>query len=70
MPCTGPSQKYAHERADEVADGFRKLLEHSYYIREPYGPFARNLKDDHNKAKAQLRAAIRELFWIEACDAF
>jgi len=47
---------------------YRKL--HIHTIREPRGPFAHNLKDDHAKAKAQLREAMRELFWVDACNGF
>jgi hypothetical protein len=63
--CGGPSQEAAYRIADEYTDKVLADLKEKHHVDTP-GSWP-NLKSDHEEAKAQLRAAIRELIWIEHC---
>ena len=67
MPCMGPDIYYAYDQGEKAYSEVIKLLEQKYHITDHPGPF---FDKDFNKAKENLKKAIQEVMWMDACDAF
>ena len=69
MPCDGPHQEDAYKAADAFCAEVLVMLKERYQVQEPMSGWPA-LKGDHEKAKEQLRSALRELIWVEYCDSW
>ncbi len=67
MACGGPNKDHAHKQADEAYDEGMKLLEEKYDIRADAISTFGGFRQDFTQAQLNLREALREVFWSEAC---
>jgi len=65
MPCMGPNKDDAYERADKAFEEIKNLLSVKYSVDEP--PY---FIQGYKQSETQLKDALRELFWAEACGSF
>ncbi len=68
MPCSGPSQEAAYARADEAFPEIAAFLKERYGVdvfEESYWP---GLRETAPKDLEALKAALREVFWNQACN--
>jgi len=64
----GPDYNGAAERADKAYEEVMQLLKEKYGILPSgnTGPFSKQYEEARQKVKAELR----NLFWVDACDGF
>ncbi len=69
MPCSGPSQELAYKQADKFYEKVMTMLEKEHGVTEP-DKYWGTMNADHKKAKKELKKALRELIWTEACSSW
>ncbi len=67
MACDGPSQELAYKQADKFYEKVMTMLEKEHGVKKPNWP---RMDEDHEKGKAMLKEALRELIWTEHCDSW
>lgn len=74
MPVAGPDKFASDRRADELFEDIMDLLKDKYHLCPPtmvlHRPYDQKLKDEWAAGTAKLREALKELTWVDACDAF
>jgi hypothetical protein len=70
MACQGPDKKRAEAEADKAFAEITKLLKDKYHVSSEDMLYPTLWGKDYAKANRQLRATLRELFWVDACDSF
>ena len=69
MPCMGPDYNHAVEKADKAFEEVMKLLNEKYGIL-PVGNTSGVFSKQYEEARQKVRAELKNLFWIDACDGF
>jgi hypothetical protein len=67
MPCGGPSKEHAYKQGDKIADEVLEYLRLNHAMSK--GHLVMKVSKEEWEAESQkLRAAIREMIWIDHAE--